>query len=141
MRPVVLIADDEKICLTLTTKMLEKLDVRVLCAHDGVEAVQLYAEHCDEIVLVLLDIQMPIMDGVEAFRRLKKMRDDIFVVFASGYVSTKKRQLINPLGPAGYITKPLSVEKLSFYLDQAIEQSRRNCDHSSTKNTTPNSSS
>lgn len=125
MIPVVLIADDEDICLTLTTRMLEKLEVGVLCAHDGAEAVQLYKKHHEDIALVMLDIQMPVMDGVETFRRLKQLQKDVFVVFASGNVNTKKRQLLDSLNPAGYLTKPLLQKELSYYLNQAIEHKRK----------------
>lgn len=123
-KPLVLIVDDEDICLTLTRKMFEQLGVAVLCAHDGIEAVKLYKEHSNEIILVLMDIQMPRMNGVDAFRCLKQLSRNVQVVFASGYVNKAHKKMIDPMGPAGYIRKPPSPAELSEYLELALSSLR-----------------
>ena len=119
-KTTVLVVDDEKICVFVTSKMLEHLGMEVLTAKDGVEAVNIYEQKSDTISCVIMDIQMPKMDGIEAFRRLKSIRKDVKVVIASGYVNTTNKDLIDPLDPVGYIQKPLSMENLSFYLKKAI---------------------
>lgn len=119
-KSTVLVVDDEKICVFVTSKMLEHLGMDVLTAKDGAEAVNIYERKSDKISCVIMDIQMPKMDGIEAFRRLKSIRKDVKVVIASGYVNTTNKNLIDPLDPVGYIQKPLSMENLSFYMKKAM---------------------
>ena len=123
--PAVLVVDDEEICLTLTEKLLEKLGVRVLLARDGVEAVELFQVNSEDIAFVLMDIQMPRMDGIEAFRVLKKLKPDVQVIFVSGYVNNLKRQQIEPMGPAGFIKKPPTVGELEEFLHQSTGREER----------------
>lgn len=116
----VLVVDDESICVFLASKMLEHLGMEVLIAHDGVEAVTIFGEKSEQISCVLMDIQMPKMNGIEAFRRLKTIRKDVKVIIASGFVNTANKTLIDPLDPVGYIQKPLTMENLSFFIRKVI---------------------
>ncbi len=61
----VLMVDDEASILTITSQTLEAFGYRVLTARDGAEAVAVYAEHKDEIAVVLTDMMMPVMDGLD----------------------------------------------------------------------------
>ena len=114
----VLVVDDEEICVLVTAKILEHLGMDTLIAHDGVEAVNIYGEESDSIDCVIMDIQMPRMNGIEAFKRLKAIREDVKVVIASGYVNDTNKALIDPLDPVGYIQKPLTMEDLSFFMEK-----------------------
>lgn len=115
-RPAVLVADDEKVCLIVATKLLEHLGLRAIHARDGIEAVSLYQQYREEIVCVLLDINMPNMNGVEAFDRLKEIDEDVNVIIVSGYVTEDYMKLLKPNNPLGYIEKPLDFVHLSGYL-------------------------
>ena len=119
-KATVLVVDDENICVFIASKILEQLGMIVLVAQDGVEAVNIFGEKSDQIAFVLMDIQMPRMNGIEAFRRLKTIRQDVKVIIASGYVNTKNKTLIEPLDPVGYIQKPLTVDNLTFYMKKAL---------------------
>lgn len=124
MQPAVLIADDEEIYVTIITRMLELAGIKVISACDGVEAVRLYEQHRGEIGLVLLDIQMPRMNGVETFRCLKKLPGNLRVVMVSGHVSASNKKQLDLLGPAGYIEKPFTTEALSAYIRPLLGQER-----------------
>lgn len=114
----ILVVDDEEICVLVTAKILEYLGMDTLIAYDGVEAVNIYGEEGDSIDCVIMDIQMPRMNGIEAFKRLKAIREDVKVVIASGYVNDTNKALIDPLDPVGYIQKPLTMENLSFFMEK-----------------------
>lgn len=120
-RPAVLVADDEKVCLIVATKLLEHLGLRAIHARDGREAVSLYQQYKDEIVCVLLDINMPNMDGVEALKRLKEIDDKVNVIIVSGYVTKSNMKLLEPNNPLGYIEKPLDVVRLSSHLEKITD--------------------
>ena len=119
-RPAVLVADDEKVCLIVAAKLLEHLGLRAIHAHDGIEAVSIYQQYREEIVCVLLDINMPNMNGIEVFNRLKEIDDDVNVIIVSGYVTKANKKLIEPNNPLGYIEKPLDVVRLSAHLKKIL---------------------
>ncbi len=117
---VVLIVDDEEICLAITSEMVKKVGLPVLTARDGIEALSLYQQHGHEIGCVLMDIQMPRMDGIETFRHLKKLCEDVQVVITSGYLNSANQELLEPLNPAGYLKKPISFKNLSAMLMKCL---------------------
>ena len=69
----------------MTALILEKEGYKVLRAHDGSEAVNLFTDHADRIDLVLLDLVMPKMGGLEVYKRLQTINDKVPVIFHSGY--------------------------------------------------------
>lgn len=121
--PVVLIADDEAICLAVTSRIVESAGLRVITAADGYEALRQYQRHCQEIQMVLLDIEMPGLNGVETFRRLKRIQDDVRVVIVSGHVTAANRAQIDTMRPAGYVDKPLTIEELFPLLEPLVKNS------------------
>ncbi len=114
----ILVVDDEEICLTIAAKLIETLGLDVILAHDGIEAVQLYEENKNDIACVMLDIHMPRMNGIEAFKRLKSINNDVHVVITSGYVNATNRRLLDPINPLGYIKKPVSLDNIINYLNR-----------------------
>ena len=69
----VLLVDDEESVRAISAKLLQFLGLDVMTARDGREAVEIYGQHYDEIDLVILDLTMPRMDGVEAYRELRRI--------------------------------------------------------------------
>ena len=118
---MVLIVDDEDICLSITSKMVEKIGLPVMTARDGIEALEIYQQHGHEIGCVLLDIQMPRMNGIETFRRLKSICGNVQVIIASGYLYTANQSLIEPLKPAGYLKKPITFDDLSVMVTKCLQ--------------------
>ena len=114
----ILVVDDEEICLTIAAKLIETLGLDVILAHDGIEAVQLYEENKNDIACVMLDIHMPRMNGIEAFKRLKSINNEVHVVITSGYVNATNRRLLDPINPLGYIKKPVSLDNIIHYLNR-----------------------
>jgi CheY-like chemotaxis protein len=108
---LVLLIDDEPIVRGVASRALGRLGLRVLCASGGQEGLDLFAEHRDEIALVLLDFGMPGMDGAETFRRLTEIRPDVTVILSSGCEDTR------PVGrrgarPVAFLPKPYTVSAL-----------------------------
>lgn len=108
----VLVVDDEESMLVMTRIMMEKMGFTVLTAMDGLESIEVFGNHYKDIVLVLLDITMPRLNGDDAFWELRKIRDDIPVLLLSGYgEQILSRQLLEA-GGTDFIQKPYGMAEL-----------------------------
>ena len=101
--------------------MLKTLGFTVYLAEDGVQGVQIFREHADEIRLVLLDMTMPHMNGEETFRALRTLRPDARVVLSSGYNETDATTHFAGKGLAGFIQKPYTLHELSAIIREVVE--------------------
>ncbi|MFN8467557.1 MAG: response regulator [Caldilineaceae bacterium] len=84
-RRTTLVVDDEAIVLQALTEILDLSGIPVLTAANGQEAVEVYGAHRDQIGLVLIDMLMPVMNGGEALREMRKLDPTVPIVIASGY--------------------------------------------------------
>lgn len=116
----VLIADDEETVRAVGTEMLERLGFSVLTASDGREAVEVFRKHPDEIVCTLLDLTMPILDGLQVFQEIRRVRADARVVLCSGYNMADATQRFVGKGLTGFIQKPYDMAALSEKLRELV---------------------
>jgi len=115
-----LLVDDEPELLEVLQQALESIGYKVLTAHNGAQAVDCFAEHCDEIALVLLDVVMPVLGGVEAARELREMAPDLPLIFHSGYGEEAKLDSIQAWQASAIVKKPSEIERLSQVIADLI---------------------
>ena len=111
-QPVILFADDDKMCLEVGVKMLQKLGCKVLDARDGQEAIEVFLYYQSEVNLVILDMKMP-YNGSDTFSQLKKINANVKVLIASGYAEDQQIREMMKQGCSGFIQKPFSITALS----------------------------
>jgi CheY-like chemotaxis protein len=99
----ILIAEDEKNVRLLLKELMEPFSDSIIECPDGSEAVTRYAEHRPD--LVLMDIRMPVMDGLEATERIMKMDRTARVLIVTEYNQAQYRERARRLGVAGYFLK------------------------------------
>ncbi len=102
----ILVVDDEASILIITNQTLQAFGYRVLTATDGAEAVAIYAEHKNEIAVVLTDMMMPIMDGAAVIRALRKMNPSVKMIAASGLTANGSLTKVAEAGVKHFLTKP-----------------------------------
>jgi two-component system, cell cycle sensor histidine kinase and response regulator CckA len=102
----VLVVDDDETARTVSRRILESGGFTTLVACDGLEGIDVFENHQNEIVCVLLDMTMPRMDGVATFQRLKQLDPDIKVVLTSGYNEQDATSRFAGKGLSGFIQKP-----------------------------------
>jgi CheY-like chemotaxis protein len=113
---VVLVVDDEALTRDVVGAMLELEDVEVHVAHDGAQALEKAHEvHPD---LVLLDVMMPGIDGVEVCRQLTSNGEDTKVVMLTAKGDAKTRQAAADAGAVGYLVKPFSAVDLFKVIEE-----------------------
>jgi CheY-like chemotaxis protein len=102
----ILVVDDEPSVLAVTQRFLSMSGFAVLTATDGQEGVSAFRKSASTIDLVLLDLTMPKLDGVQAFREIRQLRPDVPVIIASGYNEHETLQRFGTDQPSGFLQKP-----------------------------------
>lgn len=119
--PKILIVDDEKNMLTSLERLLQKDDLIMLKAANGKEAVKLAKKEKPDVIL--MDMQMPEMDGLTAFKEIRKNSPKQLVILMTGFGDEKTPIEAMKLGAYNYITKPFDIPKLQVLVDNAINES------------------
>jgi two-component system, cell cycle sensor histidine kinase and response regulator CckA len=117
---LILIVDDETQILETTKISLETYNYQVLTARDGIEAIALYAQHKNEISVVLVDMMMPSMDGLTTIRTLQKMNSHVLIIAVSGLVTGDK--LMRTTGVKTFLSKPYTAKELLETLHSLLWQ-------------------
>ena len=102
----ILIADDSSAMLKIGVMCLNKLGAEVVTASNGIEAVEIAKSEKPDIIL--LDAEMPEMDGWEACREIKKLFPNIPVLLCTGHDLSGEEDQMKDAGVADYITKPIN---------------------------------
>ncbi len=122
MTPHILVVDDEKAILGLLSEMLKDEGFLVSKAKDGYEALkQIEREEPD---LVLLDIYLPGINGIETLQEIKKIHKNIPVIIISSYGNIDNAVYATKLGAYDFIEKPLSIDKTLVSIHNALEYQR-----------------
>ncbi|QWV93974.1 response regulator [Geomonas oryzisoli] len=112
----VLLVDDEPELRQVGTVLLAGLGLRVITACNGREALEIYRERGKEIDLVLMDLTMPEMDGVEAYQELRRETSTLPILFCSGYGKKEVSPFIDSDPLAAFLAKPYNREQMRHML-------------------------
>jgi len=105
----ILIADDIHINFLLLEAIMEKTNVKLIWAKNGQEAVEKCHAH-EFIDLILMDIEMPVMNGIQAAREIKKFRESIPIIAQTAFAAYFDENEILQAGCSQVISKPLMSE-------------------------------
>ncbi|HDM08901.1 MAG: sigma-54-dependent Fis family transcriptional regulator [Deltaproteobacteria bacterium] len=119
MARTVLVVDDEYSILQSVEGILSDEGFDVVCARSGKEALEKIKETMPD--LVLLDIWMPEMDGIDTLVKIREISAQIQVVMMSGHGTIETAVKATKLGAYDFIEKPLSLEKLLLTINNALE--------------------
>ncbi len=115
----VLLVDDEETVRGIGSEMIKELGFTALTANDGREALDVFSANPD-IVLVILDLTMPHMDGVQCYRELRQLKPDVKVILSSGYTEHEVTQKFIGKGLAGFVQKPYKLSVLKEVIRKLI---------------------
>lgn len=109
-KPFALIVDDEEGVRSLCAQFVRELGFQSLLASNGLEAISLFKKHQSETCLIVLDLTMPQMSGVNAFYEFKKLAKTIPILLCSGYNEKSASENFNQMKPEAFIQKPFLFE-------------------------------
>ena len=111
-RPRVLLADDEAGLREMLRMVLEHEGYEVIEAENGEEAIAWFSAQRDSVAAVLLDVQMPVLGGLEAYRRIREIAPGIPVILGTGYVGDAELAAIRDAGADDLLLKPYDMRNL-----------------------------
>lgn len=118
---ILVVDDDEAVCLMLS-RALDAAGHNVEMANGGQEAIDRLRN--DSFDLVITDLKMPAVSGVEVLKNAKELDPLCEVIVITGYSSVKSAVEVMKLGAYDYISKPFNLERIRFLVDRALEKRR-----------------
>ena len=116
----VLLVEDEEMLREMAATMLTRMGYKVRTAKDGVEALEIFKNHLNEIRVVVSDLSMPRMGGWETLTALRQIRPDVPAVLASGHDESTVLAGDHPERPQVFLHKPYQMSELQAALARAV---------------------
>jgi two-component system, OmpR family, response regulator CpxR len=120
----VLLVDDERDFVMTLSERLEMRNMEPAIAHNGQEALDILQDEEPEVMV--LDLKMPGIDGIEVLKKVKAEHPQIEVIILTGHGSEKDRDLCMELGAFAYLEKPVDIKELSKEMKTAYEKIQQN---------------
>ena len=105
---VVLITEDEEVNFYYLKTIFKKTEAKILRAKNGKEAVDIIKDFHGDIDLVLMDLNMPVMDGYEAMKIIKAQHPELPIIAQTAYTLSEDRNKCMKAGFNDYISKPIN---------------------------------
>ena len=131
----VLVVEDEEKMVYLLRKALLRNEYNVLVASDGEQAIDLYHRRKQDIAVVLLDIGLPKIAGLDVILRMKEENPNVKVIVASGYIDPDFKSRMQRAGVQGFIEKPYNPDAVVRMLCASLESSPRQLNASASDET------
>ncbi|WP_335109910.1 PAS domain-containing hybrid sensor histidine kinase/response regulator [Nostoc sp.] len=113
---LILVVDDEVAITQITKTALEFSNYKVLTAQNGIDALNLYSQHKDEIKLVLMDMMMPLMSGETAISTLQIINPQVQIIAMSGLAKGEALLQSTGIGIQGFLAKPFTTNQLLSFV-------------------------
>ncbi len=118
----ILVVEDEDFICNMIRITLDSKGYKVITAHDGLQAVQLYDKYKNEIALVITDLGLPVMTGMEEFKRIKEINPEVKVIITTGFLEpdVKSRLLIE--GAKAFLPKPFKPDDVLHIVREVLDR-------------------
>lgn len=120
IKGTVLFVDDERVNLIVGETVLKRLGYKTLTASNGLEAVSKYKAQKDEIDLIIIDMNMPVMDGEEAIKAILNFDSNARFIVSSGLLSKSQTRELDSLGITDFLQKPYRKDLVDNVINSAL---------------------
>ena len=118
--PKILLVDDEKEFVNTLSQRLETRDLQSSIAYDGEQALEMLKEDVPDVMV--LDLMMPGINGIEVLREVKKQHANVQVIILTGHGSDHERATAEKLGAFAYLEKPINIDNLAKVMREAYKK-------------------
>lgn len=118
----ILIVDDDENVRNLSQRLFNRMGYTSLTACDGIEALTKYEESQRNVVLVLLDVIMPKLDGIATYHKLREISDEVPVFFCSGQSSEGTDDILKRDPKSRFFPKPCQFEQIDTALSSILKE-------------------
>ena len=118
----ILLVDDEKSLVDVTTQMLTRIDYEVVGKTSSIEALEVFQADPDKFDLVITDQAMPKMRGTELAKQLLSIRSDIPIILCTGYSETVNEESVKAIGIQKLVMKPVKREEMSQIVREILDE-------------------
>jgi len=123
----VLLVDDEEEFVTTLSERIQMRNFISSVAFTGEQALQIVEEQVPDVMI--LDLKMPGIDGMEVIRRMKKTCPTVKIIILTGHGSEKDKEEALSLGAFGYLQKPVQIDELERQIINAHKAGTKKPDH------------
>lgn len=120
----ILLVDDESMALELTAQILAEAGYEVMTAQSGFEALDLFVQKPNRFDLVLLDLNMPIMDGEEVLKRIRAINPRVPVLLNTGFIDEIRLERMMTDGLSGFLRRPYRSKELLENIQATLKRAR-----------------
>ena len=114
-----MVVEDDNISLEFIKELFEPYKVKFICSYNGREAVEICRQN-SAIDLVLMDIQLPVLNGIDAMRQIKDICPDLPVIAQTAFAMSGDRERYVNDGFDAYISKPINISELIMLIERLI---------------------
>jgi len=118
----VLLVDDEEVIRVTGQQMLKRMGLNVILAKNGIEAITKFKENINKIDLILIDMIMPEMSGLEAFYKLKEIDENCKIIISSGFTKNNSLTELYQNGLDGFLQKPFKIKELNRIIVEVLNK-------------------
>ena len=116
-----LIVEDDKVSFKFLEEILKKTKVKIYHAENGLQAIE-FCKNNPDIDLVLMDIQLPEMSGLDATRIIRNIRRDLPIIAQTANAMSEDREKCLEVGCVDYVSKPINVNLLFRKIDLYLQK-------------------
>ena len=118
----ILVVEDDEISLEFLKELFEPYKIKIIEVLNGKEAIEACKTN-PEINLVLMDVQLPVLNGRDAMKEIKKIRPDLPVIAQTAFAMSGDREKYLSEGFDSYISKPINLQELLSIIENYFEGS------------------
>ena len=116
----ILVVEDVDTSIKFFDAALRKSEAKLLWAKNGEEAINILNKHLDEIDLVLLDLNLPGINGFDVLKHLRNLNQELPVIVQTAYLFSGERKMSLSMGANSFISKPIQLNDLLNNIDQYL---------------------
>jgi CheY-like chemotaxis protein len=124
----ILIAEDESANYSLLTEMLKDTGIRMIWARNGKDAIQICTRN-NNIDIILMDIEMPVLNGYDATRLIRRIRPGVPVIAQTAHAMEADKLCCIDAGCNDYIAKPIQMDNLLSVIQKHLQKSIKKVDY------------